>query len=42
MRHFDSVVHAHAMQHKCELVMQMYSLKKWKIELPANDISFSI
>ena len=36
MRHFDSVVQPHAMQHKCKLVMQVHSLKKEKIELPAK------
>ena len=36
MRHFDSAVQAHAMQHKCKLVMQVHSLKKEKIELPAK------
>ena len=36
MRHFDSVVQAHAMQHKCKLVMQVHLLKKEKTELPAK------
>ena len=36
MRHFDSAVQAHVMQHKCKLVMQVHSLKKEKIELPAK------
>ena len=36
MRHFDSVVQAHAMQHKCKLVMQVHSLKKEKTELPTK------
>ena len=36
MRRFDSVVQEYAIQHKCELVMQVHSLKKEKIELPAK------
>ena len=30
MRRFDSVVQEYAIQHKCELVMQVHSLKKRK------------